>query len=147
MASKQIISYGAKVERSTDGVTYTTIPECKGVAVPEVEQDYPEVTSFDSPNGFRQYIPGLQDSGEITIPCGYTSAGFALMLADQTWAKANGPIYYKVTLRPAIDQTIGDIFTYRGYPTPRLSPGDIGEPIEMNVVVRVDADYAFEIGS
>lgn len=145
MASKQIISYGATVERSTDGVTYTAIPECKGVAIPEVEQDYPEVTSFDSPNGYREYIKGLKDAGEIEVPCGYTAAGFEQQLADQAAADA---IYYRVTLRKAPDQVAtGDVFTYRGFPTPKLSPGDVGEPIEMTITIRVSGDFAWVRGS
>ncbi|HMR51186.1 MAG TPA: phage tail tube protein [Amaricoccus sp.] len=144
MASKQIISYGATVERSTDGVTYTPIPECKGVAVPEVEQEYPEVTSFDSPNGFREYIKGLKDGGEIEVPCGYTAAGFEQQLADQAAADA---IYYRATLKPAPDQSTGDSFTYRGFPTPRLAPGGVGDPIEMTVMIRVTGDFTWTRGS
>lgn len=144
MASKQIISYGATVERSTDGVTWASIPECKGVAVPEVEQEYPEVTNFDSPNGFREYIRGLKDGGEIEVPCGYTSAGFAQQLADQAEPDA---IYYRATLRPAPDQSIGDRFEYRGFPTPRLAPGDVGDPIEMTVVIRVTGDFTWTPGA
>ena len=145
MASKQIISYGATVERSTNGVTYTSIPECKGVAIPEVEQDYPEVTSFDSPNGFREYIKGLKDANEVQVACGYTAAGFEQQLADQVAADA---IYYRVTLKKAPDQVaIGDMFTYRGFPTPRLAPGDVGEPIEMNIVIRITGDFAWVRGS
>jgi hypothetical protein len=144
MASKQIISYGATVERSTDGVTYTEIPECKGVAVPEVEQEYPDVTNLDSPNGFREYIKGLKDAGEIEVPCGYTAAGFEQQLADQAEADA---IYYRVTLRPQPDQTTGDQFTYRGFPTPRLSPGDIGAPMDMTIMIRVTGDFTWVRGS
>lgn len=144
MASKQIISYGATVERGTDGVTYTEIPECKGVAVPEVEQEYPEVTNLDSPNGFREYIKGLKDAGNIEVPCGYTRAGFEQQLADQA---APDAIYYRVTLRPQPDQTIGDKFTYRGFPTPRLAPGDVGAPIEMNIMIRVTGDFTWVAGS
>lgn len=144
MASKQIISYGATVERSTDGVTYTPIPECKGVAVPEVEQDYPEVTNFDSPNGFREYIKGLKDGGEIEVPCGYTAAGFEQQLADQAEADA---IYYRATLKPAPDQSTGDSFVYRGFPTPKLAPGGVGDPIEMTIMIRVTGDFTWTRGA
>lgn len=145
MASKQIISYGATVERSTDGVTYTSIPEVKGVAVPEVEQEYPEVTNMDSPNGFREYIKGLKDAGEIEVPCGYTAAGYEQQIADNAAADA---IYYRVTLKKQPDQAVvGDIFTYRGFPTPRLAPGDIGDPVEMTIVIRVSGDYTWTRGS
>lgn len=144
MASKQIIAYGATVERSTDGVSFTPIPECKGVAVPEVEQEYPEVTNLDSPNGFREYIKGLKDAGEIEVPCGYTAEGFEQQLADQAEPDA---IYYKVTLKPQPDQTVGDEFQYRGFPTPRLAPGDIGEPIDMTIVIRVTGEFTWNRGS
>jgi hypothetical protein len=145
MASKQIISYGATVERSTDGVTYTSIPECKGVAIPEVEQEYPEVTSFDSPNGYREYIKGLKDGGEIEVPCGYTAAGFEQQVADNL---ATDAIYYKVTMRKAPDQAVqGDVFTYRGFPTPKLAPGDVGDPVEMTIVIRVSGDFTWVRGS
>jgi hypothetical protein len=144
MASKQIISYGATVERSTDGVTYTEIPEVKGVAVPEVEQEYPEVTNLDSPNGYREYIKGLKDAGEIEVLAGYTAAGFEQQLADNLAADA---IYYRVTLRAQPDQITGDSFTYRGFPTPRLTPGDIGDPIDMTIVLRVTGDFTWTRGT
>jgi len=146
MASKQIISYGATVKRSTNGTTgWEAIPECKGVAVPEVEQEYPEVTNFDSEDGFREYIKGLKDAGEIEVTCGYTSAGFEQQLADQDAADA---IYYEVILRKAPDQTTaGDKFTYRGFPTPKIAPGDVGDPIEMTIVIRVTGAFEWTAGT
>jgi hypothetical protein len=145
MASKQVISYGSVVEASTNGTTWTPIPECKGVAVPEVEQEYPEVTSFDSPGGYREYIRGLKDGGEIDVPCGYTSAGFALMRSHQD---AGAPIHYRVTLPKASNQTTtGDKFEYQGFPTPKLTPGDVGDPIEMTVTIRVTGDFTFTAGA
>ena len=81
--SEQIIAYGATVERSTDGTTWDPIPECKGVAVPVVTTEYQDVTNLDSPNGFREYIKGLKDAGEITVPAGYTAAGYEQQVADQ----------------------------------------------------------------
>jgi hypothetical protein len=145
MPSNQIISYGALVERSTNGTTWTAIPECKGVAVPEVTQEYPEVTNFDSVGGYREYIKGLKDPGEIDVPCGYTQAGFTSMRADQAALTAT---YYRVTLPKAPNQTTsGDKFEYRGFPTPKIQPGDIGDPLEMVVTIRVTGDFTFTAGA
>ena len=81
--SKQIIAYGATVERSIDGGTnFVPIPECEGIAIPMVETDFQDVTSLDSPNGFREYIKGLKDAGVISLPCGYTSAGYEQQLGS-----------------------------------------------------------------
>ena len=142
--SEQIIAYGATVERSADDVTYTDIPECKGVAVPVVTTDYIDVTNLDSPNGFKEYIKGLKDAGEISVPAGYTSAGYTQQLADQNAADA---IYYRVTLKPQPSQSTGDIFEFQAFPTPELSAGDIGGVIDMNINLRLTGDVTWTAGS
>lgn len=143
--SNQIISYGASVERSTDGTTgWADIPEAKGVAVPSTTQEYPEVTNLDSPNGFREYIKGLKDAGEIDVECGYTATGYEQQVADNA---AAGAIYYKVTLRPAPNQSSGDIFAFRGFPTAGLVDNGIGEPLGMNVHIRITGDVTWTKGA
>ena len=144
--SNQIISYGATVERSQDDTTWTEIPECKGVAVPATTQEYPEVTSMDSPGGFREHIVGLKDAGEVTLPCGYTHAGYTQQVADQTAAES-AAIYYRVTLKPAPDQSAGDVFLFRGFPTPALEDSGLGEALNMNVAIRITGDVTFTAGA
>lgn len=142
--SKQIISYGSIVERSVDGDVFTRIPECKGVAVPVVTTEYQDVTNLDSPNGFREYIKGMKDAGEISVPCGYTADGYEQQLEDQA---ADDAIYYRVTMRRAPGQSTGDIFEYRGFPTPELEVGDLGQPVGMNVKIRTTGDVQWTRGT
>ncbi len=143
--SNQIIAYGAIVERSIDGVAFTSIPECKGVAIPMVETDYRDVTNLDSPNGFREYIKGLKDAGVISLPCGYTAAGYEQQIADQA---APEPIYYRTTLKAAPNQATGDVFTFRGFPTPKVDPaGDVEGEINMTVDIRTTGDVAWVKGN
>lgn len=144
--SNQIISYGASVERSLTGEaeSYVRIPECKGVAIPVTAQEYAEVTNLDSPGGYREYIKGLKDLGEITLTCGYTSEGYAQQVADN---QAPDAIFYRVTLRPAPDQTSGDVFVYRGFPTPTPVENGLGEAIGMDVVIRTTGDVDWTAGT
>lgn len=143
--SKQIIAYGGSVERSLDGTTgWARIPESKGIAVPVVTTEYQDVTNLDSPDGFREYIKGMKDAGEISVPCGYTADGYEQQLDDQAAADA---IYYRVTLRPAPGQATGDIFTYRGFPTPELEVGDVGQPVAMNVKIRTTGNVVWTKGT
>ena len=143
--TNQIIAYGAVTERSANGSTgWETIPECKGIAVPTVETDYIDVTNFDSPNGFKEYLPGLKDAGVINVNCGYTSAGYDQTLTDQ----ASGlPIYYRTTLKPAPGQSTGDIFVFQGYPTPQVSGDDVAGVIGMTIVIRTTGDVTWTAGS
>jgi predicted secreted protein len=143
--SEAIIAYGATVKRSTDGITFTSIPECKGVAIPATEQEYIEVTSLDSPNGFREYIRGMKDAGNITVPCGYTADGYEQQLADEAAADA---IYYEVILKKQPSQTVvGDRFTFRGFPVPQLSNGGADQLVEMNIAIRITGDVTWTKGS
>lgn len=145
MASKQIIAYGATVERSVNGSTgWATIPECKGVAVPTVETEYLDATSLDSVNGFMEYVRGMKDAGVIAMACGYTAAGYEQQLSDQSEADA---MYYRTTLAPAPDQSTGDVFEFRGFPTPTLESGAVGELIGMTINIRTTGDVTWTRGA
>lgn len=45
----------------------TDIPYAFDIAMPGIVFDTVETTSNSSPNGFREYIPGLADGGEVTF--------------------------------------------------------------------------------
>jgi len=45
----------------------TDIPYAFDIAMPGITFDTVETTSNSSPNGFREYIPGLADGGEVTF--------------------------------------------------------------------------------
>jgi len=142
--SDTIIAYGGTVERSTDNSTFTEIPEVKGIAVPTITTEYPEVTSLDSADGFREYIKGLKDPGEITLTCNYTAAGMTQQLSDQNASEA---IYYRVTLRAAPSQSTGDVYTFRGFPTPTPVDNGIGEPMDMSIQIRITGNVTRTAGS
>lgn len=141
--SEQIIPFGGTVEVSDDDVTYSEIPEAKGFPVPSVTTEYPEVTNLDSPGGFREFIKGLKDAGEVSFQCGYTSAGYTLINGlDGVLA------YVRVTFPQAPGQSsAGDEFAFRAFLTPSLDAGDIGAPMNMDVSCRISGQPTFTAGS
>lgn len=136
MSKKQIIAKGAVTEQSVDGVTWEKIISCKAVVIPTVETDYQESTSLDSPDDFKEYVPGLMDGGVISVPCGYTPDGYEQQLAAQAQGRNVGAMYYRTTLRPAPGQASGDVFTFRGFPTPAVEGDDLGALVGLNVSIR-----------
>lgn len=146
--TQQIIAYGAKVERARAAMPapedWAEIPECKGVSVPSVTTEYVDVTNLNSPGGYREYIKGLKDAGEISMPCGYTADGYEQQLGDEAF---NGVIQYRVTLRPAPGQSAGDVFTFSGYPTPQLEANDVGAPVAMTVAIRTSGAFTWARGA
>lgn len=143
--TQAIIAHGALVERSQNGTAFTAIPETKGVAIPSIAPEYLDASHTQSPDAFREYVKGMKDLGELSIPANYTTAGFTQQLADQDF---NGPISYRVTLRAAPGQTSGDRFEFQGYPTPQVEqPTDPNEIIMMNVMIRTTGNFTFTAGT
>jgi hypothetical protein len=144
MTSKQIMAYGGTVEQSVDGVTWVEIPECKGLAVPTVESEFLEATSLDSPGRAREYVKGMTDGGTISLSAGYTSAGYAQQIAAQA---RDEPTYYRTTMAPAFDQATGDVFQFRGWPTPQVEANDVGALVGMTIAIRVTGAITWTAGT
>ena len=104
--------FDMKVERSIDsGANWTPIAGVKSFGVPEVSRASREVTSLDSPTGWREKRGGLKEVGATTIRCNYTRVAYAAALADAAQAD---PVLYRVTAKN------GDEFQFPGIPT--ISP-------------------------
>lgn len=144
MATKQRIVYGASVEWGTDGSTYADLPECKGIAVPTAEVEYQDATHLESPGGYREYVTGLKDAGQIEIPCGYSSAAYETAhgyMANDTL------VYFKTTMPLETGQATGDVFVCTGYVVPKLETNAVGDIISMMVAVRITGQPTFTKGT
>lgn len=144
MATKQRIVYGATCEWSSDGSTFESIAEVTGLVIPEVSVDYQDVTNLDSAGGFREFIPGLKDPGEISIPCGYVSATYSTAKGYQT----NGTLVtFKTTLPTEEGFDDGDVFEFTGFVSPALETNNVGDPIGLTLNVRVTGNVTFTQGT
>jgi len=145
MATKQRIVWGSTAEWSEDDTTYSSIAEVKALAVPTVEIEYLDATTLDSTGGYREYVAGLKDAGEITIPCGYTSGVYNSAIGYQN----NGTlIYFRTTMPLETGQTTtGDVFQFTGYVRPVLQQNAIGELIGLDLVIRISGAPTFTEGS
>lgn len=145
MASLAIPAHGATVGWGTVSGTYTDIPECKTVLVPEVSPDYIDVTSLDSTNGYRDYIVGLKDTSEITLQCNYIGATYS---TAKGYADNNTLIYFSTQLPLAQGQsTSGDEFEFAGFVVPSVPVAQAGEAVLLELKVRLSGDVTFTAGS
>lgn len=147
MSKKPIIAKGAVTEQSVDGTAWEKIPGCKSVVIPTVETDWQESTSLDNDDDFKDYVPGLQDGGVISVPCNYTPDGYEQQLAAEAGARTSGAMYYRTTLRAAAGQTSGDVFEFRGYPTPAVEGNDLGALVGMTVSIRTTGGLSWTKGA
>lgn len=145
MATKQRLVYGSSVEWGTDGVAYTALAEVRSLAVPAVEIEYLDATTLDSSGGFREYVAGLKDPGEITVEMGYTSDIYEAAIGYQA---AGAPIHFKTTLPLETGQsTTGDVFEFTALVRPVMQQNAVGELIGLELALRVTGQPTFTKGS
>lgn len=67
-ATNALIGYGIHLARG-DGASpesFVNVAELIDISPPSMTKDQVEATHTDSPDGFREFIPGLKDGGEFT---------------------------------------------------------------------------------
>jgi predicted secreted protein len=67
-------AYGIALKRGDGGTPteiFATIANVTSVKGPEIEREAYDVTAHDSPDGWREFIGGLKDGGEVSIEVNY----------------------------------------------------------------------------
>jgi len=88
---------------------FNTIPGVKDFNLPIGSADTIDVTSHDSAGGYKEYVNGLMDSADITIPCvwdGSQAQHAALVAALQ----AGTILPYKITGK----ESTAKVYTFSG---------------------------------
>lgn len=69
-------------DMATPTPTFTTIGNVTNVSGPEIERETYDVTAHDSPDGWREFIGGLKDGGEVSIEINYDPRKHDPLVAD-----------------------------------------------------------------
>lgn len=144
MATKQRIVWGAKTQWAEAGGSLVDIPEVKGLAVPVPSVEYQDATSLDSANGYREFVAGLKDAGEISLPCGYTSGGYE---AAYGYFMSGTLLDFSTVLPVETGQDTGDEFAFQGYVTPEMETNNVGDIIGMSLNIRVSGKPTWTKGT
>lgn len=120
--SRARLGYGTLLERriSADGVSpevWQLIAERVSIGGPSMSRDAPDVTHMDSPNGWREFIPGLKDAGELTVegnfvPDDPSQNGETGLLSEfYSDVRARWRITFPLTGSPAVQWEMSGIMT------------------------------------
>ena len=135
--------YGATVERSADGSTaWAAIPNVQTIGIPEEDVDYQEVTSLDSPNGYREYIAGLKDAGIASMTQAYSRAAATQLDADK-----GALLYYRITFPVLAGQSTADTLVFQAIRTGNPTMDDIGAPIGISNSLRISGEPVWTAGT
>jgi hypothetical protein len=80
MGTNVTIGYGITVG-IWNGASYVNVAEVERVVPPQLSRASVEATHHGSPNGYREYIPGLKDGGKPSIMVNYVPANVGPLIA------------------------------------------------------------------
>lgn len=95
--SDAVTGIGTKFKRSNMAETpvYTAIAEVADLQGPNKSRDTHDVTNFDSEGGYKEFIGGLRDGGEVSIDLNFTKAGYEIINED---FEDDLPVDYQIVL-------------------------------------------------
>lgn len=105
------------IEGTTPG-TYVKVAAVTAITPPGMTRDAVEVTHLESPDMYKEYIPGLKDGGEATITLNFTPSATDVVVAAFENDAADK---YQVTFPNGVMLRFTGFFT--GYTPPELTPG------------------------
>ena len=100
MASNAFAGVGTVFKRAG-----TAVAEVNSVTGPNSTRNQIDVTSLDSTGGYKEFIGGFRDGGEVTLNMNFTKATYGLMQND--FENDDNSIAYTVVLSDATATTIG----------------------------------------
>lgn len=133
MTSNAISGIGTVIQRG-DGASveaFTTIAEVSNIGGPNISRDLHDVTTLDSVNGFREFIAGFRDGGEVVLDMNWTREGYDILKTDfDTNASRN----YKIIM-PDVGSTEFDFAAWVINITQNIPTDD---KITMTATLKID---------
>lgn len=84
--TKARIGFGVlfKIESDASPQAFITVGEVLNVKPPAISRDAVDATHTESPNGYREFIPGLKDGGEVSFDINFIpgSQGVTTLMAQ-----------------------------------------------------------------
>lgn len=93
--SNAISGVGATFKRETSSATFTAVAEVRNITGPGMTRDFIDVTNLDSTGGFREFITGFRDGGELTFSMNFSFAGYDALFTDYS---SDDSVNYQVVL-------------------------------------------------
>jgi predicted secreted protein len=125
MASAAFSGVGTTFNRDS-----VAIAEINSITGPNMTRDFIDVTSLDSTGGYREFIAGFRDGGEITLEMNFTAAGFNDLKDDY---ESDVIQTYSIVLSDNAATTL----TFSGFVTSLGIAVPIDDKVTCNVTIKI----------
>jgi predicted secreted protein len=112
--------------------TFTNISEVISIEPPDAQADDIEVTHFESPGGYKEYIRGMLDAGEVSFSVNWDPTNRATHAQIRT-DKASGLVHNYRLVFPGAIETI----TFPAYVKGLKRNDEPGAAITADVTLKV----------
>ena len=118
---------------------YVALAEINSITGPGMTRDFIDVTSLDSVGGYREFIGGFRDGGNITLSMNFTFAGYLTMLTD---FEASAAADYLVHLPDGVGGALGTEIRFSGFVTDlplTIVPDD---KVTLDITIKITGQVA-----
>ena len=141
MPSNAISGVGIQLRRYNSGTSaWEAIAEILSYDGPNKKRDTIDVTNMDSTGGYKEFIGGFRDSGELKCPMNFTRDSYDLMNDD---FESNTKQTYELAI-PDDDNTT---FSFLGLVTELAFKADTSKQITADVSIKVSGQITIDSGS
>lgn len=137
MASDAIGSVGIKFYREDPtSLVYATLAEITGITGPDGTRETIDVTNFDSPDDYREFVASFKDGGEVSLEMNFTNATYKTAEED---FDSNDKVNYRIT----IPDGNGSKLDFAGLLTSKGFSASVDDKVSSNVVIKVSGKVTF----
>ena len=128
ISSKGVMFYRWQTDSSP--ASWQQISEIKGAGGPNKTKDTHEVTHFNSPDGYKEFIGGFKDGGSVPLTMSFNRTYFDYLNADFE-GSTNGN--YKIVLPDSVSTTI----EFEGLVTELQTNAQVGDAVMADCTIKV----------
>lgn len=129
--------FGLGIElRIGDGAgpeVFTVIPGCRSFTGPGKTRDTVDVTAHDAPNGYRQFISGLRDGGEVTFDLNWLFDDPAQQALEDSFDSDDTTNFQMAFPQAASD----NLLTFAAFVTDMGWAGPVDDAVTRSVTLKV----------
>ncbi len=133
---------GTLIQRSTDGVTYTTIAEVTSFDGPSATLNLLDATHMESPDNYMEYIASLKDGGELSLQVSYLPTNNTQNVLQEDLDNRTKQ-YWKVQWTDAVSSYA----TFRGFVTNFSHSGGVDTKLDASITIKITGKVTFTEGT
>ncbi|CAM3775709.1 phage tail tube protein [Alkalicoccus chagannorensis] len=146
MTSQAKKAFGTQIKRKTETDTWEGVAELTDITGPSMEADEIDVTSHDSEGGYREYVQGLKDAGEIEAELFFLKDEPSHMKALDDFNAGDNEMY-RMIFPDADEEEDRSYFEFEAFVNGFEIEAEMEEAIKASVSWKVSGKPTFEAGS